>query len=149
MHNSIKMKSLLWYQSPQEDQEDVILVDGVALDTGDAKRNEAFASLMNVANKVLKHPTPWCGFVKGIFFMKGYLNIKDQYGRMTAFMFATKSKNYKRVLGSALLTLGFRMDRTSVAVLRKAESKTIKKVLVAIAVITLIILISLIAYGRE
>ena len=141
--------NLFWYQSPDRHADDIVLVNGVSLIKGDMKRTEEFDKLMKVANQVLKHKTQWCGFVRGVFFMKGNLTIKDDLGRKMGFMFATSAKDYKKALYQALSTAGMEMDDDSQINLDSIKFRFVKKLAIAVAAATLIIIITFLAYGRE
>ena len=84
--------SILWYQPERMDDQDVIIYNGERVEDA-LKRTEYFGIIRRQAELVLKKQKPWCGLVRGFFFMKGHLDRKDELGRTMSFMYITDSTN--------------------------------------------------------
>lgn len=105
-------KSILWYQHQDPKQDDVISFNGEILtDKNDIQ--EKFQIINYLVNETINKRAPWCGMVKGYFFMKGYLNSKDNIGRAMSFLYATDQKDYKISCIEELKARGFQMSADS------------------------------------
>lgn len=141
--------SLFWYQSPHMNTDDMLFVDGKAVELGKDTRTEAMREIRKISNKVSKYKAPWCGFVNGLFFMKGFFKQKDDYGRNMAFMFYTPSKDYKNELAKTVSTLGFDMEDDSHDMLVNHKNFPTKKITTTLLIISLLIIITLLIYGTR
>lgn len=142
------ISNLLWYQSPKKNEEDRLYVDGTPVKPGTRERVELFGKLKKLADKAVRYKAPWCGFVGGTFFMKGFFAKKDDYGRKTAFMFATEAKDYETILKKVVSSIGMDMDTQSVESLSHAR-KPVGNAIVIALITAIIIIIAAIIYGTR
>lgn len=85
-------KRILWYQHQDPNADDVIYLNGERVVTTN-EMQDSFSQLRAFANRAIDKPTPWCGNIKGYFFVKGYLKSKDNVGRIMSFLYLTDGKD--------------------------------------------------------
>lgn len=126
--------SILWYQPERMDDQDVIIYNGERVEDA-LKRAEHFGIIMRQAELVIKKQKPWCGKVRGFFFMKGHLDMKDELGRTMGFMYITDSPNYKEALMHELELANLSLSTSSQSCLtRKRRLPVLQKAIIAIVV---------------
>lgn len=103
-------KSLLWYQHQDPKQDDVMFLNGKML-TKQCDIQENFSIISFVANKAIEKPTPWCGRINNLFFLKGFLNSNDNLGRMMSFIYITDNKDYRASCITELRAAGLAMSK--------------------------------------
>jgi hypothetical protein len=130
--------SILWYQPERMDDQDVIIYNGERVEDA-LKRTEYFGIIRRQAELVLKKQKPWCGLVRGFFFMKGHLDRKDELGRTMSFMYITDSTNYKEALMRELELANLSLSTSSQSCLTKKERLTaLQTALITIVVFAVI-----------
>lgn len=95
------MSYSFFFQAPNREDADTLIVDGRKLEFGTDERQREFARLNKVADEYMWNPVPWSteskslrGKVKSIFgdkkyFAKGYFNELDDCGRHVGFLFCS------------------------------------------------------------
>lgn len=113
-------KSILWYQHEDSSIGDVIFCNGErVLDKNEEILN--FDTIKSKADKVIKKHLPWCGNVSGYFFMKGFLQSKDDKQRRMCFMYVTDLKDYESACREELKAAGLTMSEDSEQCLKKKQ----------------------------
>lgn len=132
-------RNIFWYQT-EEMFKEVVTLNGRVL-SGD-EETEVFGELTDVSFDVREH-TPWCGRVKGKYFVKGVLDAKDVKGRWMSFLFLSDEEDGKSALLQELKNRGYNMTAETLACVDALEQKkndsTPKKGKVVIAVICAVI----------
>ncbi len=109
-------KSILWYQPQDPKLDDIIFLNGERLkNKQDIQDN--FYIICSAVNKVSNKETPWCGIVNGYFFLKGYLDMKDNVGRTMSFIYVTDSEDYESSCVAELKAAGLEMSAQTVVCL--------------------------------
>ena len=135
-------KSILWYQPQDPRQDDVIFLNGERL-TNKQDIQDNFRIISSTISKVSKKETPGCGKVKGYFFLKGYLDQKDNVGRTMSFIYVTDNEDYDSSCVAELKAAGLEMSAKTVVCLQDRkrivfQHKWIVMTILAILSITLI-----------
>ena len=139
-------KSILWYQSEDSSVGDIIFCNGVrANNINDETIN--FEIIKSTADKVIKKDMPWCGKVKGYFFLKGFLKSIDDHGRKMCFMYVTDNKNYELACQGELKAAGIVMDEITEQCIKKKDHPS-WAILIIIALIVMAVL-SVIVYQNK
>lgn len=141
-------ESILWYQSPNVNEEDKLYVDGAQVDLK-GNTNPYFLEFMNLAELTKEHPAPWCGFIDKTFVIKGFFKTKDDYGRKTAFLFGCNLSNYKEELNNILNSIGMELDSPSMEKLNHVINPHKKKVIFFVATVVIFLILIAIVYGTR
>ena len=113
-------KNVLWYQPAELREHDVILVNGEKVPSG-SEYDRYFDELKIASDEVIHHKTPWCGYVSGVFFVKGYFDKTDEHGRPLVFMFISNMQDGRVELLTTIEKLGFKLTpETSQCLERKS-----------------------------
>ncbi len=112
-------RNILWYQT-EEMFEEVVSLNGQAL--SGVEKSECFKELMDVSFDV-REETPWCGRVKGKYFVKGVLDAKDVKGRWMSFLFLSDEEDGKSALLRELNAFGYKMTAETLARVDALEQK--------------------------
>ena len=104
------MNNILWYQSANLLDQDVVIYNGKTLDVG-LERTEAFSKLKKISEKVIGKKRPWCGKVDNYFFVKGSFEAKDERGRNLIFLFVSDALDGKQALVNTLQSSGQQMTQ--------------------------------------
>lgn len=140
-------QSILWYQSPNINEEDKLYADGTLVDQQSKDCHYFFDKLHTLADKTKEHRAPWCGFVDSTFVMKGFFETKDEYGRNTAFIFACNLNDYKDELNDTLKSIGMELDSMSIEKVNNVKKPISKKIIIGIIIAIVLIILSVIVYG--
>lgn len=108
--------SCFWYQPATLGTPDIISYNGKIL-TSYTERSEAFNIIRKCADKAIRNPLPWCGYVNNYFYMKGTLDARDERNRILSFQFVTDEANYKEALNRELKTINIGMSEESLSCL--------------------------------
>ena len=119
------MDSILWYQHADLNVGDVICYNGVRVEN-QIRMKQYFDTIKVKADEVVRKPSPWCGKVSGVFFMKGYLTSHDEKGRIMSFMYMTKDKNYREACKNELNAAGLLMSNETEDCLNNTKKHTWK-----------------------
>ena len=112
-------RNILWYQTEKMFDE-VVSLNGQAL--SGVEKSECFKELMDVSFDV-REETPWCGRVKGKYFVKGVLDAKDVKGRWMSFLFLSDEEDGKSALLRELNAFGYKMTAETLARVDALEQK--------------------------
>lgn len=119
------MNSILWYQHADLNVGDVIYYNGSRVEDK-ALGMQYFDQIKKRADIVIKKQKPWCGKVSGYFFMKGYLNSRDERDRIMTFLYVTDEKNYREACIKELNAAGLQMADETKECLNKPSKKSLK-----------------------
>lgn len=140
-------KSILWYQHEDSSIGDVIYCNGKRIvDQKEAIVN--FDIIKSKADKVIKKQEPWCGKVGGHFFMKGFLQSKDDHQRKMCFMYVTDDKDYECAIQDALKAAGLTMSEDSEQCLKKSQVPS-WQIVVVVGLIILTIIAAIVYLNRS
>lgn len=135
-------KSILWYQHPDANSDDVMFLNGKKMEQKpDERRN--FQIVSSLANMVIRKATPWCGKVNGHFFMKGYLDLYDKSGRQMCFLYATDSNDILSALHAELAAAGVSLTKETKLCLSRYNHKNrvgIWTIAIVAAIVALMVL---------
>lgn len=112
-------RNIFWYQT-EEMFKEVVTLNGRVL-SGD-EETEVFGELTDVSFDV-REETPWCGRVKGKYFVKGILDAKDVKGRWMSFLFLSDEEDGKSALLQELKNRGYNMTAETLACVDALEQK--------------------------
>ena len=112
-------RNIFWYQTEKMFDE-VVSLNGQAL--SGVEKSECFKELMDVSFDV-REETPWCGRVKGKYFVKGVLDAKDVKGRWMSFLFLSDEEDGKSALLRELNAFGYKMTAETLACVDALEQK--------------------------
>lgn len=137
-------KNILWYQPEKLNDDDVIVVNGEKISTGNAY-TEYFRELKLLSDKAIKYNSPWCGNISNTFFVKGYFDAVDEHGRNLVFMFLSQESDGRQELYKTIDLLGYHLTTETSNCLKRREFGMGKVLLIAIpiliAIITILLLI--------
>ena len=139
--------NILWYQPEELNNDDIIIYNGKILPK-DIEYNKCFRQLMQVSDVAIHHKSPWCGIVKGFFFVKGWFDALDKNGRKLPFMFISNEENGYKTLICELNRIGYRMDYGTGKSVKYRNVALYSKIAVIISIIILIIL-TIVYYGNK
>lgn len=140
-------RSILWYQPEMLSDNDIVILNGEKLSIGN-ERDESFLQLNEIADKSIRHKSPWCGKVNGLFFIKGHLDATDEKGRLLPFMFVSNEENGHQALLRELKSIGYVMTKDTANCIKKQLS-TSSIALIAIVIMIIILLLSIcVKYGN-
>ncbi len=108
-------RNIFWYQTEKMFDE-VVSLNGQAL--SGVEKSECFKELMDVSIDV-REETPWCGRVKGKYFVKGVF-VK---GRCMSFLFLSDEEDGKSALLRELNAFGYKMTAETLARVDALEQK--------------------------
>lgn len=134
-------KSILWYQHQNPKEDDVVFLNGEKL-VNRHEIQENFEIISIAANKAIGKPTPWCGMLNGCFFLKGFLNSKDNIGRTMSFLYLTNNKDYKSACVAEISTAGLIMSEETKKCLY--NQKRNRLTIICIIIIFVILLFSIV-----
>lgn len=104
---------VLFYQHEELNHPNYLAIDGEALSVDDAEQYSQ--RILSVAEKVISKGEPWTGSVAKCFFVKGFLNEKDELGRRMTFMYLVPRNEAKRDEIKGLLQEDLRNSGKSLA----------------------------------
>ena len=113
-------RNIFWYQT-EKMFEEVVSLNGQAL--SGMEKSECFKELMDVSFDV-REETPWCGRVKGKYFVKGVLDAKDVKGRWMSFLFLSDEEDGKSALMRELNAFGYKMTAETLARVDACDNAT-------------------------
>lgn len=142
-------QNILWYQSEKLGGDDFVVLNGKVF-SNRIEGNIYFDKLKKTADIVIKNRSPWCGFVKGVYFVKGWFSAVDERGRQLPFMFISEEKDGYMALMHELKSLGYSLEsRTEECVKKQSSKLPISMIVSFVVIILLIILIFSIRYGNK
>lgn len=104
---------VLFYQHEELNHPNYLAIDGEALSVDDAEQYSQ--RILSVAEKVISKGEPWTGSVAKCFFVKGFLDEKDELGRRMTFMYLVPRNEAKRDEIKGLLQEDLRNSGKSLA----------------------------------
>ena len=133
-------KNILWYQPEKLGNDDVVVLNGSKLSNG-VEYDKCFDSIKRFSDIAIKHESPWCGMVNGIYFVKGWFSAVDEKGRKLSFMFMSEEKDGYQALVRELKSLGYSLDNKTEECVKKQSSKLPISMIVSFVVIILLIIL--------
>lgn len=129
-------KSIMWYQPAQLNGEDIMLADSEILQPGTAYQ-EAFDEMYRLSDFMADKKRPWHGKNRKLklHYVKGNLNQVDEKGRMLSFDFISRQDCWEDELKKSIKAIGIEMDDGTTNCLKKKESRTLWKTIVAIILV--------------
>ncbi len=134
--------SIFWYQPEELNKDDIISLNGQILPKG-IEKELCFKTVREISAKAIKHNTPWCGMVKGLYFVKGCLDARDEKGRIMSFLFISDEKNGKDALMNELNVLGYKMQPATETCVNKKASQLPNWALIALAIALFAVIIAI------
>lgn len=137
--------NILWFQPEKLSESNPVFSNGKPI-TERSEREEILNRLMEVADKVSKRKRPWCGKVKGYFFVKGSFKETDERGRMLSFDFLSDNKNGEKALQQNLYIVKKSLNTKTEEIIKEYQKKTkkIKELIIGSLIFCLLIAIVLI-----
>ena len=139
-------RNILWYQPPMLEENDIVVLNGKILPEG-KECDKNFHDLKFFSDKCIKHKSPWCGKVEGLFFIKGHLDAQDEKGRLLPFMFVSDEKDGHQALLRELKVIGYEMTLNTKKCIKKQPSIPSIAIVVAVSVIIVVLLLIFAKYG--
>ena len=140
-------RNILWYQPPTLGNKDIVVLNGKVLPEGN-ECDQNFHYLNVFAHKSIKHKSPWCGKVDGLFFIKGHLDATDIKGRLLPFMFVSDERDGYQALLRELKTIGYEMTSNTQNCINKQPSIPSITMVVAVSIIIVVLLLIFSKYGN-